>query len=475
MINQMKKYNYPNSVMYSRQTTYKDTFPSGTSMEVLDNNFGWRKGKKAETSDNKGLMNTFRPFILLLFLCLFGYGQNIPNNRDSIAKNTQIDFFQMKKQLGITIPNRHGPSRNPAEPNSANTQNKVAAYSLPDPLIHSNGTQIITEEACRNSKRPEIVERFETEMCGHIPNNIPDVNLTVGFEKDTTAGPYPVTETVRMCKVDNSNHPDIEVNIELLIGLPKDTEKAVPLVTRFGFINWPFGPPPAEPNSYFMSSYEPLWKQQLISHDWGYAILVPSTVQADYGAGLTSGIIGLVNKGEHRSPEQWGVLRAWAWGAGRAMDYFEINANIDASKIGIEGTSRFGKAALVTMALDPRFTLGFIGCSGAGGASISRRNFGEMVENLASSGEYHWFAGNFFRYANTLTVDDLPVDSYELIALCAPRPVFIRVGSPLIEGNLVDGKGMFLAGLHASPVYTLLGKKGMESEEYPVIGRALTA
>ena len=317
--------------------------------------------------------------------------QNNTMSRDTIAKYTRQDFAQMKEQLGITLPNRPGPSGNPSDANAANTdENKVVPYTLPDPLVTSNGTQVLTEKTWWNSRRQEIVAQFESEMYGHVPNNIPNVSWTVVSEKDTTAGPYPVTETLLIGKVDNSHYPDIEVNIALLVGLPKDTEKAVPLVTRFGFINWPFGPPPTEPNSYFMSSYEPLWKQQLISQNWGYAILVPSTIQADHGAGLTSGIIGLVNKGAHRSPEQWGVLRAWAWGAGRAMDYYETNPRIDASKIGIEGTSRYGKAALVTMAFDPRFSLGFIGSSGAGGASLLRRNFGEMVENLASRGEYHW-------------------------------------------------------------------------------------
>lgn len=414
-------------------------------------------------------------FFIFLSTILVG-AQNSDMSRDSIGKYTQQDFSNMKEQLGITIPNRPGPSGNPADPNAANSdENKVVAYDLPDPLTTSKGTQVSTEEAWWKIRKPEIVAQFETEMYGHVPENIPDISWTVVSEKDTTAGPYPVTETLLIGKVDNSNHPDIEVNIELLIGLPKDTENAVPLVTRFGFISWPFGPPPKEPSSYLLSSYEPLWKQQLISQHWGYAILVPTSVQADHGAGLTSGIIGLTNKGKHRSPQDWGVLRAWAWGAERAMDYYETNPKIDSSKIGIEGTSRYGKAALVTIAFDPRFSLGFIGSSGAGGASLLRRNFGEMVENLASSGEYHWFAGNFIKYGSTLTVNDLPVDAHELIALCAPRPVFISVGSPFIEGNWVDGKGMFLAGLHASPVYTLLGKKGMESEEYPVIGQSLTS
>jgi hypothetical protein len=166
-------------------------------------------------------------------------------------------------------------------------------------------------------------------------------------------------------------------------------------------------------------------------------------------------------------------LRAWAWGASRALDYLETDRAVDARQVGIEGLSRYGKAALVAMAYEPRFAVGFIGSSGAGGAKILRRVFGEQVENLASSGEYHWFAGNFIRYAGPLTPDDLPVDAHELVALCAPRPVFISVGSPAVEGNWVDGRGTFLAGVHAGPVYALLGKRGLGTADFPPMETAL--
>src|SRR5690606_8628070 len=139
-----------------------------------------------------------------------------------------------------------------------------------------------------------------------------------------------------------------------------------------------------------------------------------------------------------------------------------------------EGLSRYGKAALVALAYEPRFAIGFIGSSGAGGAKILRRNLGEQVENLASSAEYHWFAGNFIKYAGPLTVDDLPVDAHQLVALAAPRPVFISVGSPHVEGQLVDGRGMFLAGVHAGPVYRLLGKKDLGTDQMPPIESGLT-
>ncbi|MGZ3882027.1 MAG: glucuronyl esterase domain-containing protein, partial [Flavisolibacter sp.] len=195
--------------------------------------------------------------------------------------------------------------------------------------------------------------------------------------------------------------------------------------------------------------------------------------QADNGAGLTQGIIGLVNKGQPRKPDDWGTLKAWAWGASRALDYFEKDKAVDAKRVGIEGLSRYGKAALVTMAYEPRFAIGFIGSSGAGGAKILRRVFGEQVENLASSAEYHWFAGNFIKYAGPLTPNDLPVDSHELVALCAPRPVFISSGSPKVEGNWVDGKGMFLGGAKAGPVYKLLGKKDLGTSEQPPIETGL--
>ena len=141
--------------------------------------------------------------------------------------------------------------------------------------------------------------------------------------------------------------------------------------------------------------------------------------------------------------------------------------------MGIEGLSRYGKAALVAMAYEPRFAIGFIGSSGAGGAKILRRVFGEQVENLASSAEYHWFAGNFIKYAGPLTANDLPVDAHQLITLAAPRPVFISVGSPTVEGQWVDARGMFLAGVHAGPVYRLLGKQDLGTSTFPPMETAL--
>jgi len=272
--------------------------------------------------------------------------------------------------------------------------------------------------------------------------------------------------------MDNSAFPEIGVEISLRVSTPAASSSPVPLIMEFGFLfprNFRMPEPPAG------RPVEPDWRELLVKKGWGYALLVPTSYQADNGAGLNRGIIGFANRGEPRKPDDWGTLRAWAWGASRALDYLETDSRVDASRVGIEGLSRYGKAALVAMAFEPRFAIGFIGSSGAGGAKILRRNLGEQVENLASSSEYHWFAGNFIRYAGPLTPLDLPVDAHQLIALCAPRPLFISVGAPDVEGQWVDARGMFLAGLHAGPVYRLLGKKGLPAGEFPPLGTSLTS
>jgi hypothetical protein len=196
-------------------------------------------------------------------------------------------------------------------------------------------------------------------------------------------------------------------------------------------------------------------------------------VQADNGGGLTQGIIGLTNHGQPRKVDDWGALRAWAWGASRALDYFETDKAVNAKEVGLEGHSRYGKATIVAMAYDSRFAIAYVSSSGAGGAKMHRRAWGELVENVAATNEYHWMAGNYLKYAaDPLTWDDLPVDAHELVAMCAPRPVFISGGATQGDG-WVDAKGMFLAAAGAGPVYKLLGKKDMGTTEFPPIETAL--
>ena len=221
----------------------------------------------------------------------------------------------------------------------------------------------------------------------------------------------------------------------------------------------PAGPPP---------SADPPAAEQLIADGWGFAGINPSSIQADNGAGLTKGVIGLVNHGRPRKPDDWGALRAWGWGASRGLDYLETDKSVDAKRVGIEGVSRYGKAALITMAYDTRFAVVLIGSSGEGGAKLHRRNWGEAVENLTGSGEYHWMAGNFLKYGTaessfgSKTPGDLPVDAHELIALCAPRATFVSYGVPEKgDAKWLDHQGSFMAAVAAEPVFRLLGAKDM--------------
>jgi hypothetical protein len=385
--------------------------------------------------------------------------------REAIQKATQQDYNAMLAQLNIQS-TRRGPSGNPQAPDAANADEaKATTYtSLPDPLLLKNGKKVTNAKTWWQHRRPEIVADFDKEVYGRMPANVPGVRWQVLSIKDTMYGTVAAVEKKLLGHVDNKGYPKINVTIQLSVATPKSSSKPVPLIMNYGFVFPPgfrLPPPPAG------TAPAESWQEQVLKKGWGIAVINPTSFQADHGAGLTEGIIGLVNKGQPRKPDDWGTLRAWAWGASRAIDYFETDPAIDASKIGIEGLSRYGKAALVAMAYEPRIKIGFIGSSGVGGAKILRRTFGEQVENLASSAEYHWFAGNFIKYAGSLTPNDLPVDAHELIALCAPRPVFISVGSPTVEGQWIDAKGMFLGGVHAGPVYRLLGQKDLGTETFP--------
>ena len=217
------------------------------------------------------------------------------------------------------------------------------------------------------------------------------------------------------------------------------------------------------------------WQAMALGNGWGYGTFSTYTVQADGAAGFSQGIIGLVNKGQHRKLDDWGVLRAWAWGASRALDYLETDPLVDAKQVGLEGHSRWGKATIVAMAFDQRFAIAYPSSSGFGGAEIERRNYGEVLENGTWEDAYHWYAANLIKYAGLLTPGDLPVDGNELVAMCAPRPVFIGGGNPTDPGGdgHADPKGMFMATAGASPVYELLGKRGLGTTELPPIGTAL--
>jgi lysophospholipase L1-like esterase len=390
---------------------------------------------------------------------------------------TAEDHRLMLAQLGITAL-RPGPSGNEQAANHANYDSALANpfTSLPEVLRLNDGRRV-TNVRLWQQRRRELIDAFEREVYGRVPAHVPKVTWTVSAMDTGRVGGRRVVAKQLVGHVDNRAYPAISVDIPLTLVVPADVKGRVPVMIMFrpGTLEQALGRPPlpgARPQGFVPPPTAPgsdaPATEQLIVDGWGFVFLNPTSVQADNGAGLTQGIIGLTNHGQRRKPDDWGALRAWAWGASRALDFLATDRAVDATRVGIEGVSRYGKAALVTMAFDPRFAMVLIGSSGKGGATLHRRNWGEAVESLTGSGEYHWMAGNYLAYGadssphGRMTANDLSVDSHELIALCAPRLTFVSYGIPEKgDAKWLDQQGSFMATVAAQPVFRLLGAKDM--------------
>jgi hypothetical protein len=424
-----------------------------------------------------------------------------------VTFTAEQDHQNMMDQLRIKAL-RPGPGGNEKAPNHANyDESKANPYpDLPDPLTLNNGEKVTNAQMWWDERRPEIVEMFEKEVYGRVPPSVPRVTWSVRIVDHEMIGFTPVIAKDLVGEVDNSSYPAIAVKIHMTLVTPATAKGPVPVLMMFGHAGFPA---PNEPQGEDLErinramkallvrqdpalkdtfAKHPAWEPvkatpfqfpeltkdgdfpatwQLIAAGWGFALFDPISVQADNGKGITRGIIGLVNHGQPRKPEGWGALRAWVWGASRGLDYLETDSAVDAKHVGIEGVSRYGKAALLTMAFDQRFAMVLVGSSGKGGATPLRRNFGEAVENL-TGGEYYWMAGNFMKYGaseapfGSKIPGDIPVDSNELIALCSPRLTFISYGVPEAgDAKWLDQQGSFMATVDASRVFALLGVHGL--------------
>ena len=428
------------------------------------------------------------------------------------------DHQNMMDQLGIEQlrPGRSGDEKGP---NPANyDESKANPYpNLPDPLTLASGQKVTTAEMWWKQRRPQIVEAYSKYVYGFVPSNVPKVTWTVRAVDHERIGFTPVVAKDLIGTVDNAADPSITVTLHMTLVTPEAAKGPVPVLMMFGPAGFPAPHEPSEeefarinaawkallvekdPSLAAVFEAHPAWEPvkatpfafpqlnadgglpntwQLVGDEWGFALLDPASIQADDGAGLTRGIIGLVNHGQPRTPEQWGALRAWAWGAGRALDDLETDPAVDAKHVGIEGVSRYGKAALVTMAFDPRFAMVLVGSSGKGGATPLRRSYGEAIENL-TDGEYYWMAGNFMKYGaekikvggkiESMNPGEIPVDSNELIALCAPRLTFISYGVPEKgDAHWLDHRGSWMATVDANRVWSLLGAKTLSGSGFTV-------
>ena len=402
----------------------------------------------------------------------------------AIQAANEKDHQRLMDLLGIREL-RHPSSNDAKSPFATNyDESKANVYpNLPDPLLLKDGQRVTTARDWWTLRRAEIVADFDGEILGRPPAHLPKVTWEVVSTTHDQYGDVPIVTKRLVGHADNSAYPRISVNIDLILVTPANAAGPVPVMMQLGF-----------PNEFKAALVRPIpaslpagdgfygqeWQRLVLAKGWGFAVLSPNSYQADNGAGLVEGIIGLANKGQPRKLDEWGVLRAWGWGASRALDYFETDKAVDAKQVGIEGHSRMGKATLVTMAYDPRFAICYVSSSGEGGAKLYRHIFGEQITNLAAPGEYHWMDGNFLKYAGPLTPGDLPVDNHELIALAAPRPVFIGGGASTGDGYAnrdgdawADTAGMFLAEVAAGPVYRLLGKKDLSATVLPPVGTAL--
>jgi beta-glucosidase len=327
-------------------------------------------------------------------------------------------------------------------------ESRAGGTASPDPLVLKDGSRVADANTWWSRRRPEILNDFQTQIYGRMPPNTPKVTFEVASVDSTTFAGKAVIKKV-VGHIDNSRYPAAKPSIDITMYLPAKPSGRVPVIVTAGGL---FAPPNQLPASV----------AQVIALGWAAASVNTNNIQADNGAGLSDGIIGLMNRGQPRKPDDWGVLAAWSWGLSRALDYLGTDPAIDATRAAVQGHSRWGKTALLAGALDQRWAIVWPSCSGSMGTSLEKRSWGETIDNVAGAGEYHWMAGNFLKYGGHW--NEMPTDAHELIALVAPRPIFNTGGT---KDQWADPHGEFLASLGADPVYLLLGKQGLGTTEMP--------
>ena len=405
--------------------------------------------------------------------------------QQAILDASAAELQREMQLLGITALRPPKNAVHPGRPDFANyDEAKANPYpDLPPLLVMKDGSKV-TALAQWKKRRAEIKALFDEDVYGKYPAHIPGVRWKItGVEQKSVDGTPAIVKHI-VGTVDNSSYPAVSVQIAADVVTPAATKgKKVPVIIGGGALTPRFslnGPDPILhiPGSEMCIMLGPQTEtssKQLLDRGWGFVSVDVNGVQADNAAGLTKGIIGLVNKGQPRKLDDWGVLRAWAWANSRVLDYLQTDPDVNGKAVGIMGHSRGGKAALVALVDDPRFAIGFISSSGAGGANLYRRNYGEALENVAAPNEFHWMAGNFLKYAAVgKTPNDMPVDSHEFIALAAPRPLFIGGGGYVdrpacaIPGDAwQDARGMFMAAAAGSPAWSLYGRTGLQTTEFP--------
>ena len=355
----------------------------------------------------------------------------------------------------------------------------VPEYTLPDPLVCRDGTKVVDSAIWFQKRRPEILSLFETTMFGIAPGRPEPVKYEVTCDPNALDGKA-VRKQIAICLSEANK----QLKLEMLLYLPKTAGGPAPVFLGLNFGgNHIIHPDPKIrlPASLLRPDKEgrPIDKKELesergvssgawpveliLSHGYGVATIYYGDIDPDFHDGFKNGVHALYPPADpaDRKPDQWASIAAWAWGLSRAMDYFETDTDIDSRRVAVIGHSRLGKTALWAGATDQRFALVVSNNSGCGGAALSRRRYGESVEKINTSFP-HWFCENFKKYNNN--EKDQPVDQHMLIALIAPRPVYI---ASAVEDRWADPHGEFLSAVHADPVYRLLGTDGIPVQQMP--------
>jgi len=335
------------------------------------------------------------------------------------------------------------------------TMTAVAAdeLSLPDPLTTCAGKKVTTPAEWRKTRRPEILELFRTNVYGRAPIGRPD---TLRFNaKETDKDAMGGRATLKRVDISFSG-PGGKGAIELALFVRNQAPKPVPgfvLICNRSRDN-------IDPTRKTRSPFWPA--ERIVERGYAAASFHNSDLDPDKHDGFKNGVHGIFQpKNAKRAPDAWATIAAWAWGASRVMDYFEIDKDIDEKRIGVVGHSRGGKTSLWCGAEDERFALTVSNDSGCTGAALARNKKGERVKRINRSFP-HWFCENYRKYNDK--EDDLPVDQHELIALMAPRLVYVASAS---QDGWADPEGEFLSCVHAGAVYRLFGLRGVGATKMP--------